>query len=262
MTTQHGERAITVNGSARGPSSGPRPYLSVVLPVYNEEENLIPLADKLFPVMSSVGRSYEVIFVNAGSTDRSADLLGKIKSEHPHVRLLHLDRNHGLTTAFDAGIKAARGEYVVTLDSDLQNDPEDIPLLLKTMYEGKYDAVIGWRKNRHDRLVKRISSRIANFVRNRFAHETVPDSACSLKLFRRECLSKIKLYNGLHRFFPVLLAMEGYTVGQVVVKHHPRLHGKSKYGVWNRVFRAFVDLLAVVWMQKRALRYKVTEDDG
>jgi glycosyltransferase involved in cell wall biosynthesis len=212
-------------------------------------------------VVSSLGCIYEVIFVNDGSTDGSCEVLHTIRSQHPRVRVLHLDRNHGLTAAFDAGFKAARGEIVVTMDSDLQNDPQDIPLLLNKLDEGKYDAVIGWRKHRKDRFLRRISSIIANGVRNLFLRESVPDSACSLKAFRRECVANLKLYSGMHRFFPRLLEMEGYTVGQVVVRHHPRLYGKSKYNIRNRILRAFIDLLAVVWMQKRRLTYKVREDE-
>ena len=235
--------------------------VSVVIPVYNERDNLMLLAERLFPAVSSLGCPHEVIFVNDGSTDGSGEILRTIKSEHPHVRVLHLDKNHGLTAAFDAGFKAARGQIVVTMDSDLQNDPEDIPALLSELRNGEYDVIIGWRKERKDKFLKRISSRIANSVRNVFAHESVPDSACSLKAFKRECIADMKLYNGMHRFFHALVTMEGYRVGQVVVRHHPRLHGKSKYNIRNRMVRAFVDLLAVVWMQKRALKYKVKEDD-
>jgi dolichol-phosphate mannosyltransferase len=236
--------------------------ISIVLPVYNELDNLMPLVERLFPVVSSLGCPYEIIFVDDGSTDGSNEVLREIKSAHPHVRVLHLDGNHGLTAAFDAGLKAATGEILITMDSDLQNDPEDIPQLLKELDEGGYDAVIGWRRYRKDKFLKRMSSRIANFVRNLFLHESVPDSACSLKAFKRECLAGLKLYRGMHRFFPKLLEMEGYRVGQVIVRHHSRLHGKSKYNIRNRIFRAFVDLLAVVWMQKRTLKYKVREDDA
>lgn len=235
--------------------------VSVVIPVYNERDNLMTLAERLFPVVSSLGCPHEVIFVNDGSTDGSGEILRTIKSEHPHVRVLHLDKNHGLTAAFDAGFKAASGRIVVTMDSDLQNDPGDIPALLGELRNGQYDVVIGWRKDRKDRFLKRLSSKVANFVRNAFAHESVPDSACSLKAFKRECIADMKLYNGMHRFFHALVTMEGYRVGQVVVRHHPRLHGKSKYNIRNRMVRAFIDLLAVVWMQKRALKYKVKEDD-
>jgi dolichol-phosphate mannosyltransferase len=250
-----------MHGSRGNAAGGTTPHLSVIIPVYNERFNLLPLAERLFPVVSSLGWPYEVIFVDDGSTDGSGEVLQTIRSQHLRVRVLHLDRNHGLTAAFDAGFKAARGEILVTMDSDLQNDPQDIPLLLDKLDEGKCDAVIGWRKHRKDRLLKRISSIIANGVRNLFLHESVPDSACSLKAFRRDCVANLKLYGGMHRFFPRLLEMEGYTVGQVVVRHHPRLYGKSKYNIRNRILTAFIDLLAVVWMQKRRLKYKVKEDE-
>jgi glycosyltransferase involved in cell wall biosynthesis len=247
--------------SSADTASASRRHLSVIIPVYNERDNLMPLAERLFPVVSSLGYPYEVIFVDDGSTDGSSEILRTVKSQHLHVRVLHLDRNHGLTAAFDAGFKAASGEILVTMDSDLQNDPEDIPLLLNKLDEGECDSVIGWRKRRNDRFLRRISSKIANSVRNLFLHESVPDSACSLKAFKRECIVGLKLYSGMHRFFPRLLEMEGYKVGQVVVQHHPRLHGKSKYNIRNRILRAFIDLLAVAWMQKRRLTYKVREDE-
>ncbi len=235
------------------------PEVSVVVPVYNERDNLGPLLAEILPVMETAGRRYEVIFVDDGSTDGSAAALARLKADHPHVRVLSFERNAGQTAAMAAGFEAARGDIVVTLDADLQNDPHDIPLLLERM-QG-HDAAVGWRGNRADTWVRRVSSRIANGVRNALSEDDIIDTGCSLKAYRREALARIKLYNGMHRFLPTLLRMEGYDVCQVEVHHRPRLSGDSKYNIRNRVFRSFVDLLAVRWMKRRMLHYRVTEKE-
>jgi len=229
----------------------------VVVPVFNERDNLPPLLAEIEPVMDATGRRYEVIFVDDGSTDGSAEALASLRTGRSTVRVLTFERNAGQTAAMAAGFEAARGEIVVTLDADLQNDPRDIPLLLARI--GEYDAVVGWRRDRADNWVRRVSSRIANGVRNALSDDDIIDTGCSLKAYRREALSRIKLYNGMHRFLPTLLRMEGYAVCQVEVHHRPRLSGDSKYNIRNRVFRSFVDLLAVRWMKRRMLRYEVSE---
>jgi len=233
------------------------PEVSVVVPVFNERDNLPPLLAEIEPVMDATGRRYEVIFVDDGSTDGSAEALASLRTGRSTVRVLTFERNAGQTAAMAAGFEAARGEIVVTLDADLQNDPRDIPLLLARI--GEYDAVVGWRRDRADNWVRRVSSRIANGVRNALSDDDIIDTGCSLKAYRREALSRIKLYNGMHRFLPTLLRMEGYAVCQVEVHHRPRLSGDSKYNIRNRVFRSFVDLLAVRWMKRRMLRYEVSE---
>lgn len=245
-----------------GPDSHP-PELSVVVPVYNEEENLPILARELREVLDGGGgRSYEILYVDDGSRDGSPALLRRLAREDPRrVRVITFRHNAGLTAAFDAGFRLARGGLVVTLDSDLQNDPADIPLLLRRLEEEGADAVVGVRVRRRDRLLKRVSSRIANAVRNRLTGDRVTDTGCSLKLYRRECLARLKLFHGLHRFLPTLLRMEGFRVVEQPVGHRPRIHGLSKYNIRNRVFRAFHDLLAVRWMQRRALRYEIVEGE-
>ena len=155
----------------------------------------------------------------------------------------------------DAGFKHAVGKYVVTMDADLQNDPADIPKLLEKL--NTCDMVCGWRQKRNDPWIKRISSKVANSIRNKLSNEDIKDTGCSLKAYRRECFSRIKLFNGMHRFLPTLFKMEGFSVTEVVVNHYPRKFGKSKYGVFNRAFRAFMDLLVVRWMKKRKLNYEV-----
>ena len=241
-------------------SSISRPVdLSVVAPVYNECDNLDPLVQELMETLSRDSVKIEIILVDDGSDDGSSERIAELARGHECVRGLHFRANRGQTAAFDAGFKASRGRWVVTMDADLQNDPADIRALLDAL--GDHDAAVGYRATREDSWLRRISSRIANAVRNRLSGDDIIDTGCSLKLFRRECLAGIKLYRGLHRFLPTLLRMEGYTVIQVAVGHRPRQRGRSKYGVSNRVFSAFADLLAVRWMKKRQLDYEVVRHE-
>jgi len=232
--------------------------LSLVIPVYNERDNLAPLVAEITASLRGAGWRYEVLMVDDGSTDGSVDALVALRREHPELRIVRLARNAGQTAAMDAGFHRARGAVVVTLDADLQNDPADIPLLVHEM-EG-WDAVVGVRRVRRDSLVRRVSSRVANYVRNRLSDETITDTGCSLKAYRREAVARLKLYRGMHRFLPTLLKMEGFRVREVPVGHRPRAHGQSKYGISNRLVPSFVDLLAVRWMKKRMLRYEVKDD--
>ena len=239
------------------------PDLSIVIPVYNEEESLPVLWPEIREALAPTGLDYEVIFVDDGSRDRSAEVLRGYRDEDKRVRLVRLKANAGETAATDAGFKTARGQHVVTMDADLQNDPRDIPGLLAHLHQ--WDAVTGWRVNRAagDSMVRRASSRIANRVRNALSDETIQDSGCTFRAFRRDCLRDLVLYRGFHRFIPTLLRMRGYRVIEVPVNHRPRRFGQSKYGIGNRAFRAFVDLLVVRWMKNRLLRYEVAEDlDG
>jgi dolichol-phosphate mannosyltransferase len=236
--------------------------LSVVIPVYNEEENLPHLWPELGSVLEPLGLTFEVVFVDDGSRDRSAELIRGFRDVDPRVRLVRLKANAGETAATDAGFKAARGRWVVTMDADLQNDPHDIPTLLSHL--DRWDAATGWRINRSegDSLVRRISSRVANRTRNLISDESIQDSGCTFRAFRRECLRGLVLYRGFHRFIPTLLKMRGYRVIEVPVRNRPRRFGQSKYGVLNRLFVATADLLVVRWMKNRLLRYEVAEDLG
>ncbi len=238
------------------------PELSIVVPVYNEEESLPLLWPEMREVLDPTGLGYEVIFVDDGSQDRSAEIIREFRARDPRVRLITLKTNAGETAATDAGFKAVRGRYVVVMDADLQNDPHDIPAMLARLAE--WDAVTGWRVNRAagDSWIRRLSSRIANRVRNALSQETIQDSGCTFRAFRRECLRDLVLYRGLHRFIPTLLRIRGFRVIEVPVKHRSRRFGKSKYGIGNRALRAFVDLLAVRWMKDRQLRYQIAEDLG
>lgn len=235
------------------------PNLSVIIPVFNERENLVPLEKELTTNLMPLKRSYEIIFIDDGSADDSAEVIRSLKQSNPKIRLIRFKYNAGQTAAFDAGFKAARGDVIVTLDADLQNNPADIPLLLEKM--GEYDMVCGWRHKRNDPWIKKISSKIANSVRNKLSDETITDTGCSLKAYRRECLLDLKLFNGMHRFFPTLIKMQGFKVAETKVSHHPRRHGESKYNIRNRLFTSFLDLLAIRWMKKRRLNYQIIEGD-
>ena len=236
--------------------------LSIVIPVYDEEANLPLLWEELRGVLEGLGLAFEVVFVDDGSRDRSAEIVRGFREADPSVRLVRLKANAGETAATDAGFKAVRGAWVVVMDADLQNDPSDIPQLLAHL--DRWDAATGWRVKRGegDGWLRRLSASIANRVRNRLSDETVQDSGCTFRAFRRECLRDLVLYRGLHRFIPTLLKMRGYRVIEVPVNHRPRRFGRSKYGVWNRAFVAFADLLVVRWMKSRRLRYEVAEDLG
>jgi len=236
--------------------------LSVVIPVYDEEESLPLLWRELRAVLDAERLAFEVVFVDDGSRDRSADIIRALRDADPRVRLVRLKANAGETAATDAGLRAARGRLIVTMDADLQNDPRDIPTLLRALEQ--WDAVTGWRVNRGDgdSIVRRVSSRIANRVRNWISDDAIQDSGCTFRAFRRECLRGLVLYRGFHRFIPTLLKMNGYRVLEVPVRNRPRRFGQSKYGVLNRVVVATADLLVVRWMKSRALRYAVAEDLG
>jgi glycosyltransferase involved in cell wall biosynthesis len=231
--------------------------ISVVIPVYNEEENLPVLIPKLAEVLGRLGTPYEMVFVDDGSSDGSRKILREMALKHTSLRVIGLRENRGLSTALIAGMREARGEKIVTLDSDLQNDPEDIPKLLG--YLDCYDMATGWRQKRGDPWLKRISSKIANAVRNRLCGEEFKDSACTLRAFKRECIKDLLVFNGMHRFFSTLTKMKGYRIIEVPVFHHPRKYGKSKYNIRNRVLRSFIDLLGVRWMKHRSIRYNIEE---
>jgi len=231
--------------------------ISVVVPVYNEEENLPLLIPKLVEVLKNLGHSYEMIFVDDGSLDGSRRILGEMASRYPSLHILRFKKNCGLSTALLAGMREARGDKIVTLDSDLQNDPSDIPKLLE--YLSDHDMATGWRQKREDTWLKKISSKIGNAVRNWVSGEHIHDSACTLRVFKKECIRDIPMFNGMHRFLSTLVKMNGYRIIEVPVSHHPRKFGKSKYNIRNRMVRSFIDLLAVRWMKRRVIHYEIEE---
>jgi len=228
--------------------------ISVVIPVYNEENNLVPLYEKIKKVLTDLNRDYEIIFVDDGSKDKSGEVLRKIVDKDPYVKVVRLKRNYGQTFALDAGFRNASGEIIISIDADLQNDPQDIPLLLKELEDS--DVVCGWRRKRKDSFLKKISSFFANSIRRFVLKDNIIDIGCTLRAYRREALEKIKLFNGMHRFLPILIAWEGFRIKQIEVRHHPRFSGKSKYGFYKRLTKSFFDLWAVFWMKKNWLRYE------
>ena len=234
------------------------PEVSIVIPVYNEEENLPVLAAEIRGVMGPLGRPYEVIWVDDGSTDGSAEALRRLAREDRAVRIVRQRRNSGQSAALDAGFRFARGGIVVTLDADLQNDPADIPRLLALM--GSYDVVSGVRAKRQDTWVRKVSSRIANRVRNRLTHDDVTDVGCTLRACRAGYLRDLPMFTGMHRFLPTLLKMAGARATEIQVNHRPRLHGQPKYNISNRLWRALADLFAVRWMQKRWIDRRLAEE--
>ncbi len=231
--------------------------ISIIIPVYNEEKNLSLLTERIFPVMRNLGEEFEVLFIDDGSTDKSLAVMQDLRNTYPQIRIIKFECNCGQSAAFDCGFKAAKGDIIVTLDADLQNDPKDIPKMVRRLKD--CDMVYGWRRRRRDSLLKLLSSKIANYIRNKLSGEDIKDTGCSLKAYKKDCLNNLKLYNGMHRFLPTLVKLEGFKVAEIEVSHHPRKYGKSKYNVRKRLIWPFLDLLAVSWMKKRHLRYKWEE---
>lgn len=218
-------------------------YLSIVVPLYNEEDSVEELLARILEVGKEFDFPYEIIFVDDGSKDKTWDLIGQLKETTPHLRAIKFRRNYGQTSAMAAGIEYAWGQIIVTMDGDLQNDPSDIPLLLKKIDEG-FDIVSGWRKNRKDHFSRVIPSRIANAIISFTTGVRLHDYGCSLKAYRKECINSLKAYGEMHRFFPALASMTGARVTEVPVTHHPRIYGVSKYG-FNRIFKVFSDIFAM-----------------
>jgi dolichol-phosphate mannosyltransferase len=228
------------------------PAVSVVVPVFNEEENMSILQTELQAALA--GLDYEIVFVDDGSTDRSAD---KIEAA-PNVRVLRFEKNAGQSAALYAGLRAARGQTIVMIDSDLQNDPADIPRLLQEISRG-VDLVCGYRAKRKDTLTKRLTSRIANFVRSRFTKDYVRDTGCTLKAMRRQCVGALVPFKGMHRFIPALIRGAGYRLVEIPVNHRPRRFGQTKYGFGSRALRATVDMFGVRWLLSRRFNYKIRD---
>jgi glycosyltransferase involved in cell wall biosynthesis len=228
--------------------------LSIVIPVYNEEDNIGSLVARLKEAMSGWEGSIEILFVDDGSSDRTLELLKEAQAGDARVRIAHFHRNMGQTAAMAAGFRLARGEAIVTIDADLQNDPMEIPLLAAMLND--WDLVCGVRTRRKDTLWKRISSRIGNGFRNWVTGDNIIDTGCTLKAYQRECLDGLELYRGMHRFLPTLIKMRGFRVTQVPVSHHPRLAGETKYGTWGRLVKGFEDVLAVRWMKRNYIAFE------
>ena len=228
----------------------PEPAVSVVIPLFNEQDNIESLQRELHAALR--GLDYEIVFVDDGSKDETVQRV----EVRPEVRLLAFEKNAGQSAAMYAGIHAARGKVIALLDGDLQNDPADIPLLLAEIEKGA-DLVCGYRAKRRDTVVKRITSRVANFVRSRFTKDGVRDTGCTLKAMRRECREALVLFYGMHRFIPALVKGAGYRIVEIPVNHRPRTAGVSKYGLGNRAIKATVDMFGVRWLLSRQVKFRV-----
>jgi len=238
----------------------PTPELSLVIPCYNEQDNLRALIEAIRAAVDPLKLPYEVVITDDCSKDKSWEILKELAAADPCIRPQRFAFNCGESAASWAGMKAARGRYIVTVDADLQNDPKDLPGFLKALE--KFDCVCGTRvatRGQGDNFVRIASSRIANWVRNKLSGEQISDAGCTYRAFKRECIENLKFFKGMHRFLPTLFKIEGFTVTEIAVSNNPRFAGQSHYGVWNRLFASFYDLLAVRWMKKRMFRFQIAE---
>jgi len=236
------------------------PEVSVVVPCHNEAENLRALVAAIRTALAPAAVTYEIVVTDDASTDGSWDVLKELAAHEPRLRVQRFAANCGESAASWAGMQAARGRIILTIDADLQNDPADIPRFLAALADA--DCVCGTRvegRGAGDGVVKVVSSRIANAVRTKIAGDDITDAGCTYRAFRRECLANVRFFKGIHRFLPTLIRMEGYRVREIPVANRPRVAGTSHYGIGNRVFSSFADLLAVRWMRSRAVRYEVRE---
>ena len=228
------------------------PCLSVVIPAFNEEENIVPLAEEVVAALSSLAGGFELILVDDASTDSTAQVIKQFG--HPQVRGVFHRVNCGQSAAVASGFQASRGEFVATLDGDGQNDPADLPAMLAQVLKDGVDCVTGVRRKRQDTFIRRFSSRVANGFRNWITGDQVSDSGCGIRVVRRSALREIPVFNGMHRFMPTLLRGQGFTVSETTVNHRERVRGTSKYGVHNRLWRGIRDCFGVRWYLKRAVR--------
>jgi dolichol-phosphate mannosyltransferase len=228
------------------------PAVSVIVPLFNEEENMSILQSELRGALSGI--NHEIVFVDDGSVDRTVERI----ETGSNIRVIRFEKNTGQSAAIYAGLQAARGAIAALIDGDLQNDPADIPRLLAEIERGA-DLVCGYRVKRKDTTVKRLTSWIANAVRSRFTRDGVRDTGCTLKAMRRECVSALVPFKGMHRFIPALVKGVGYRLVEIPVNHRPRRFGKSKYGLGNRALRATIDMFGVRWLLSRRLNYKIRE---
>jgi dolichol-phosphate mannosyltransferase len=234
--------------------------LSVIIPAHNEADCLPDLLAELQVVLDTLDGASEILVIDDGSTDATVSILEHWSIREPRLRWISLNGNYGQSAAFDAGFRLAKGKLFVTLDADGQNPPTEIPRMLAAL--GDCDMVCGWRLGRKDHWTKYLASKFANTLRRWVLHDGIHDSGCSLKLFRREAVARIKLFHGLHRFLPALVQMEGHVIREVRVAHRPRCGGKSHYGILNRMLGPLLDMFAVLWMKRRSRQWKATESQA
>lgn len=231
--------------------------ISVVIPFKDEAESILLLSDELYSVIDNNRFTWECIWIDDGSKDGSSEKVKYLIQQRPDNRLIQLDKNYGQSAALGCGFKKARGEIIVTLDADLQNDPADIPCLLDLLLNSNYDMVNGVRKKRHDSMIRIMSSKIANKFRNGLTQSSVTDVGCSIRAFYRKCVENVPIFKGMHRFLPTLVEMQGFRITEAPVNHRPRIKGITKYGVNNRLWVGIIDTFAVAWMQHRFVYPKI-----
>ena len=227
--------------------------LSIIIPAYNEEDNIDPVYHELKSVLSETGHPYEILFIDDGSTDQTFQKMKSIQIKDDSVRIIKFRKNFGQSAALQAGFDFATGTIIITMDSDLQNDPHDIPALITKMEQEGFDVVCGWRYNRQDSAFKKLFSKMANSLRKFLTKETIHDSGCTLRSYKKECVEDLELYGELHRYIPAVLQWKGYRVGELKVNHRERTHGLSKY-TWKRLTKGFLDLIVIAFWQKYSVR--------
>jgi glycosyltransferase involved in cell wall biosynthesis len=227
--------------------------LSIIIPAYNEEDNIEPVYRELKSVLSETGHPYEILFIDDGSTDQTFQKMKSIQIMDDSVRIIKFRKNFGQSAALQAGFDLATGTIIITMDSDLQNDPHDIPALITKMEQEDFDVVCGWRYNRQDSAFKKLFSKMANSLRKFLTKETIHDSGCTLRSYKKECVEDLELYGELHRYIPAVLQWKGYRVGELKVNHRERTHGLSKY-TWKRLTKGFLDLIVIAFWQKYSVR--------
>jgi glycosyltransferase involved in cell wall biosynthesis len=219
--------------------------ISIVVPLLNEDESLRPLFNEIKKVVRGISSDYELLFIDDGSTDKSLSVIKELARMDNKIRYFSFRKNYGKSAALQVAFKNVTGDAVITMDADLQDDPNEIPNLLKKLEEG-YDMVSGWKKKRHDPIIKKFSSRFFNFITRFFTHVKIHDFNCGLKAYRKEVVQSLNVYGELHRYIPVLADWNGFSVSEIVVKHHPRRYGKTKFGI-SRFFKGFIDLVTVIF---------------
>jgi len=227
--------------------------ISVVVPFYNEEENIEPLHERLSSVLKSLNRKHEIIFIDDGSTDNTFRNMLKVREKDNSVKIIKFRKNFGQSAALKAGFDHAKGDFIISMDGDLQNDPVDIPILLKKIESEDYDVVCGWRADRKDPISKKIFSKFANMIRRNITSEFIHDSGCTFRAYRNGCVKSLDLYGETHRYIPAMLLWRGYRIGEVKVRHDQRKYGTTKYG-WQRIIKGFLDLIVVSFWQKFSVR--------
>ncbi len=227
--------------------------ISVVIPCYNEEESIKPLYEQLTGALEPMDSEYELIFIDDGSTDKTYTNLYSIHENDSRIKIIKFRKNFGQSASLKAGFDTAKGDVVISMDGDLQNDPADIPKLVSTLYEKDYDVVCGWRAKRKDDASKKIFSKFANFLRRNITGDEIHDSGCTFRTYKNCCVKDLELYGESHRYIPAMLHWKGYRIGEIEVKHHPRQFGVTKY-TWKRILKGFLDLIVISFWQKFSVR--------